>query len=138
MYEGLPNRVGRRNQILALREADAILGRSGYLPNRQYEQASALARRTPASRPGYPFALSISDMILNDKGIDIRSSTGAIRLPPILVKMDDVFERYVKNVLVASSDEIVVRDGNTWPPAGAKRPLVDAEPVSDLAKRVPI
>ena len=44
---------------------------------------------------------------------------------PILVLMEDAFERYVRNLLSELPHPLIARDGNLSPPEGAKKLLVD-------------
>jgi 5-methylcytosine-specific restriction endonuclease McrBC regulatory subunit McrC len=78
----------------------------------------------PANRPILRQLVGVSGVILREQGVRLRGE-GLLRLPTFLIKMDDVFEAYVRRTLQASDmfAELSVLDGNLKPPTGAERPL---------------
>ena len=78
----------------------------------------------PANRPFLCQLVGVSSAILREQGVRLRGG-GHLRLPTFLIKMDDVFEAYVRRVLQESEafDGVSVLDGNLKPPAGAERLL---------------
>jgi len=127
--EGAPNKAGRRSRITALRKADDVFDRVS-LPSTRPIDIQNLIRRVPASKPVYKDALVVSHLILEDSGIELRSTGGSVSLAPILVLMENVFERYVRKVLVGSLTQITCRNGNLQPPEGAKKLLGTADALS--------
>ena len=78
----------------------------------------------PATRPFLRQLVGVSGVILREQGVRLRGE-GQLRLPTFLVKMDDVFESYVRRTMQGSEmfAALNVLDGNLKHPAGAERQL---------------
>lgn len=78
----------------------------------------------PYERPSLSQLVAVSGVILRGQGIRLRGE-GSLRLPTFLIKMEDVFEAYVRIVLQESQAlaEFQIQDGNKGPPIGAARQL---------------
>lgn len=97
-------------------------------------------RHLPSNHEHYVDALMLAQLIIFEAGFAIRSASGAITLPSILIDMSDVFEAYVRRVLInhvkVEGRTVTVKDGNHGGPAGAKLALLD--PVEPGVKNVPV
>jgi 5-methylcytosine-specific restriction enzyme subunit McrC len=122
-YEDVPDRKGRRGYIARLRRADRLLGSASALTRAEVSgwNAAKLILRTPAFRDHYPTAVGVSEIVLGDLGVEIRSPSGQARLPAILINMNDVFEGYVRAILRTMPAPFAVMDGNLDPPSGARK-----------------
>lgn len=78
----------------------------------------------PANRPVLRQLVSVAAVILREQGVRLRGE-GRLRLPTFLIKMDEVFEAYIRRTMQASDvlASLSVLDGNLKPPAGAEKPL---------------
>ena len=86
----------------------------------------------PIQRPSYSAAIALATTILFGRGLDIRRSHGSVLSPSVLINMEQVFERYVREVLRKTLDApVVVLDGNKFGDQGAAQSLFsDATPVT--------
>lgn len=53
----------------------------------------------PSSRSYYRDALNVSSAVIHQRAVLLESLDGPVRLPSMVLNMDDVFEAYVRNVL---------------------------------------
>lgn len=92
-------------------------------------------QRLPALRAYYRPALETALAIIRQHAIRI-DEPGPVELPSLVLKMDEVFEAYCRNVLksYAHTDgwQVDVVDGRKEPPAGGGKPLFD-QPGSNQA-----
>lgn len=89
---------------------------------------AAHVRQLPMFHEAYADALGLAAIVIQDKGIAIRSTNGAAILPSILIDMSGIFENYIRRVLangLATVSGIVVKDGNIEGKGGARRSLYD-------------
>lgn len=123
MYEGLPNRSGRRNFIARLRNAERMLSQAHpmALIDAISLKTDGLILRTPAFRQCYPAAIGVSELVLRDFGVELRSQSGQAKLPAILINMEHAFEGFVRTVLKDLPAPLEALDGNVDSPAGAKK-----------------
>lgn len=81
----------------------------------------------PTTRSYYRNAIDIARLIARGSALALDREGAEVRMPSVVVQMDNVFERYVRNVLrggIASHASVSVLDGNR---EGAKL-LFDAQP----------
>lgn len=78
----------------------------------------------PANRPFLRQLVSVAAVILRGQGVRLRGE-GRLRLPTFLIKMDEVFEAYIRRTMQASDElaHLTVLDGNLKPPVGAEKLL---------------
>lgn len=78
----------------------------------------------PANRPFLRQLVGVSGVILREQGVRLRGE-GRLRLPTFLIKMDEVFEAYVRRTMQMSDKfpGLRILDGNLKPPTGAERLL---------------
>jgi 5-methylcytosine-specific restriction endonuclease McrBC regulatory subunit McrC len=78
----------------------------------------------PANRPFLRQLISVAAVILREQGVRLRGE-GRLRLPTFLIKMDEVFEAYIRRTMQASDvlAAVSILDGNLKPPAGAEKLL---------------
>lgn len=73
------------------------------------DRSAALSR----SRPLYSRALPIAEAVLFNEGLDSSSYGGWLAMDTLFIKMDDLFEKYVRTVLESAlGSPFTVRDGN--------------------------
>jgi hypothetical protein len=139
-YHGV-NNPSQRRRILRIRQAVARLEDLGK-PSRfdlAPEAIARILRHLPMRHEGYADALMLAQLIVSDSGFSIRGSDGMAILPSIIIDMAKVFESYVRRVLADHFKEdlnVSVWDGNSSPPAGAKKALFD--PVQAGVKNVSV
>jgi 5-methylcytosine-specific restriction enzyme subunit McrC len=86
----------------------------------------------PDLRGYYRQPLRLAVTILNRGGIRFSRDTEDLRLESLIVRMSDVFESYVRNILAALAGveqelrDFVILDGNRSGAGGAKKPLFDS------------
>ena len=88
--------------------------------------------RLPEIRPNLIQATTLSSLVLSNSGVQIRDPGAALTAPSVLIQMDDVFERYVRQFLrlrMATIGNFEVLDGNLLPPVGGSG-LLFAESLS--------
>lgn len=80
----------------------------------------------PANRPVLGQLVAISGVVLRDLGVRLRGE-GQLRLPTFLIKMDDVFEAYIRKALMENRElaGLEIQDGNHKPPSGAAKQLFE-------------
>ena len=122
----LTSKLGRARQLLS--HVPRSRG-DEYLQDPMVEEPSKL----PPSRPSYPFAVALAKMILSGSGLELRSSTGSITLPPMMISMEAAFESYLRKVLQTNADDLLVKDGNLAPPKGASELLFHKMPIRSQA-----
>lgn len=86
-------------------------------------------QRMPTHRQYYEPALRLAAAIVRNRGLQLRSE-GGLPLPSIVLNLEEVFEKYVRNILVrhAALMNLTVANGALLPPMGAQRPLFDGRP----------
>lgn len=85
----------------------------------------------PTLRRHYRPALDLALAIIGGKAVALEDSEVGVEMPSLLIKMSDVFESYLRNVLAAAASTdpwgVRVLDGNKHAPAGAaKKNLLDS------------
>jgi 5-methylcytosine-specific restriction enzyme subunit McrC len=84
----------------------------------------------PALRSYYRGGLELSKAIIKGEGIDFLLPAGDLSLHSMLIDMSDVFERYVRQVILSHSSRekwgLSILDGNFGPPRGAAKGLFDS------------
>lgn len=85
----------------------------------------------PTLRRYYRPALDLALAIAGGRAVALEEADSGLQMPSLLIKMSDVFEAYLRNVLVRAADTdawgLRVLDGNKHAPAGAaKRNLLDS------------
>ena len=83
----------------------------------------------PEQRSSYPKALSFARSLLAGRGLVLRSQSGEVTSSSVLISMEKVFERYVRDLIrrnFQNSTEIRILDGNqTGESGGAIRLFTD-------------
>lgn len=123
IYLGIRERVGTRKRIGRLARA---LQAFSDIPRREAvpQFGDLFVRepdRLPSFRPQLGQAVRLSSLLLQSTGLTIRGASGPVSAPSILISMEDVFERYVRQFSRAHSGHIPnlqVLDGNVPPPQG--------------------
>jgi 5-methylcytosine-specific restriction enzyme subunit McrC len=90
-------------------------------------------QKLPETRSYYVPALYLARAIVKDRGMRFDKSGGNVQMASLLLSLEVVFEKYLRNVLrkiVArlSKGRLVVLDGNKKQPTGASKPLFDPGP----------
>ena len=85
--------------------------------------------RLSTAHKHYGDALRLAKAITGDSGVSFAASAPELRLASLLIKMDDVFEAYLRNSLRIRLSEIApglrVLDGRKRRPSGGEMPLFD-------------
>lgn len=78
----------------------------------------------PGQRPMLSQLVALAAVILREQGVRLRGE-GNLRLPSFLIKMEDVFESYVRIVMQDSAalGAFTIYDGNKQSPVGAAKAL---------------
>jgi 5-methylcytosine-specific restriction enzyme subunit McrC len=83
----------------------------------------------PAIRAYYEDAIHLAVTIINNEGIALSKKGSEVLLPSLLINLENVFEKYVREVLSSKVEQIQpslqVLDGNVGGPRGGKKPLFD-------------
>lgn len=88
------------------------------------EELGRQLHRLPFHRAAYVDALSLAGYVVADLSLGLLGTEGIAAAPSILVRVDDVFESYARNVLHSSLGLFcAVLDGNRSGPGGAIRRL---------------
>lgn len=137
IYSGIRNRAGVRSLASRLGRARQLL-----LHVNRVSETTFLSNplvidptRLPASRPSYPATVALAKIVLTGSGIDLRSTSGHISLPPMMISMETAFESYLRNVLLEGADGILVQDGNARPPTGASANLFHDAPLDSPLRK---
>ncbi len=103
--------------------------------------------RLPAQYVHYGDALRLAKAIINERGIAFMGRGGELKLASLLIRMEDLFEAYLRNHLrrgMARLDPAIrVLDGNKGGPDGGRRPLFSsgrdtpAQPDIVLSRKLP-
>jgi 5-methylcytosine-specific restriction enzyme subunit McrC len=119
-------REGAANQKLAQSISAGLLSLRGVDSMTEPEHVGL--EDVPSHRPFLRQLVSVSSVILRELGVRLRSE-GQLSLPTFLIKMDDVFEAYVRKALQESTElnGLGVQDGNQQPPSGAAKRLFEKE-----------
>lgn len=92
----------------------------------------------PPLRSYYRPALNLAIAIIRQHGIRIEGQQRGIGLPSLVLNMNDIFERYLRNVLQAQAHDrswqVEVLDGNTY----GKKLLFDAKPSEEVTPDIVI
>jgi 5-methylcytosine-specific restriction enzyme subunit McrC len=130
-YSGLQDRAGKlrvRSEVNRLyRGFDGVEldRRQTFLEDPLVAQPS----RVPHSRSYYLDALHIALLLLRNRGINLTVHSGSVRIPSLLINMENAFEAYLRNVLeerfAVAAPELRVKDGNRGGASGARKPLFD-------------
>jgi len=78
--------------------------------------------RIASNRPVMREAVELASFIARGSSVSVRSRAGRVLLPSILLRMDDIFEAFVRSILALyfkGEPGLGVLDGNLKPPAGA-------------------
>jgi 5-methylcytosine-specific restriction enzyme subunit McrC len=129
-YSNLRERRGVRLRVSRLSRA---LGLFGEVPSSEAipHFNSALVRdpdQLPVTRPSLSQAVRVSSLILRSAGLRIRELSGTFAAPSILIEMETVFERYVRQFLRSLLTDVLglqILDGNLDPPAGGAGAVFD-------------
>lgn len=129
IYSGIRNKAGVRVLASRLGRARNLLpryarGRRDFLTH----PLVADPRRLPVSRPSYPAAVALAKIVLSGAGVELRNRNGELSLPPMIIRMETVFESYLRVVLASNEGEILALDGNLDPPSGASTNLFHSAP----------
>lgn len=135
-YASEPERTGaarrlrqRINGLYNLFEGVALDHRLGFLNDPEV----AATRPLPTLRAYYRDALDVALAIIDRHAVQIEVAGGALKMPSLVLNMNDVFESYLRNSLRAYAMErgwaTAVLDGN----GEGKKPLFDTQP-SEPAK----
>jgi len=120
-------RKGWQKLLSRLAQAEAAFVRTGIDESLSFLNDAELRNYSllPSQRESYPAALAISEVLLSDSGVNIRSADGLVSAHSVLVNMEKVFEGYIRDVLSKGlpSQEITVLDGNRGGHKGAARRL---------------
>lgn len=137
VYSGMRDRAGARAMAARLRRAQQLLGSISTISSSGFDRHPLVLdpSRLPASRPSYPAAVALAKVVLSGQGVDLRSREGHITLPPMMIRMEAVFESYLRSVL-ANHDAMVALDGNKAAPDGARTTLFHSAPNSSSHRRV--
>jgi 5-methylcytosine-specific restriction enzyme subunit McrC len=87
--------------------------------------------RMPPLRAYYQRPMRIALAVVGAKGLSFDEPGSDVALSSLLLKLEDLFEAYLRNVLrglLAGTGGLAVLDGNLGEPAGAKKLLFDAQP----------
>jgi 5-methylcytosine-specific restriction enzyme subunit McrC len=86
----------------------------------------------PSLRSYYDPVIRIAKTIIDDQGISLEETGDDVVLPSLVMKLEDIFERYVLEVLKERGrnyePDLEVLDGNLMPPNGGAKLLFDAPP----------
>lgn|GEM_PF-1303882 len=137
VYSGMRDRAGGRAMAARVHRARQLLGTVSTTTLSGFERHPLVLdpSRFPASRPSYSAAVSLAKVVLSGEGIELRSRAGHITLPPMMIRMETVFESYLRAVL-SDYGEMVTLDGNKAPPDGAKATLFHSAPRTSSHRRV--
>jgi 5-methylcytosine-specific restriction enzyme subunit McrC len=106
--------------------------RSVYLDKQKVFLTDRIVRNPaeiPYVRAYYAPAIEIARMLIYGHGVDLTSRSGPVTMEAMLVNMEDVFESYLRNVLVdLSPSSFRVLNGNRGGEDGARVPLFDSAP----------
>lgn len=82
-------------------------------------------RPLPTLRRQYRPALDLALAIIGGHAVSLQNAEDGLAMPSLLIKMSDVFEAYLRQVLVRAAERenwpVRVFDGNLSPPSGAKK-----------------
>jgi 5-methylcytosine-specific restriction enzyme subunit McrC len=98
--------------------------------------------RLPSVRSYYRPGLLIAAAIIHDRGVSLGGRGDDILMASLLVNMEEVFEAYIRAVLVEQLGrlrrDLLVLDGNRGRPGGAKKWLFDAPPSTDATPDIAV
>lgn len=138
-FRGMQARQGQRKILAELAQAERMLAKVTLDHAFSFRMSTApTIRRGARLRPSYAEALRLADVVLSQGGVVLRSRGGGVTLNPVLLNMEDAFEKYLRAALAreASREGVLsVRDGNLDPPVGGRSPLY-RDPTSAAATKV--
>lgn len=125
VYRDFIGRNHTRKTLSRLAQANISMRRIAVNDRRKYLEHYLVnaGAEFPMSRPFYPEAMEIARLVLDSGGLSIRDTQGKIHLPPVLLNMEDTFEKYLRMCLVQTSVKygLNVIDGNSEHASGFGR-----------------
>jgi 5-methylcytosine-specific restriction enzyme subunit McrC len=129
-YIGLTNHRGRARMLSRLNSALHYFGNVGIDHKKRFLLDQFVRRPSliPYRRVYYRDAVKVAKAVLAERGASFDQSGSEFRLGSLLLKMDDAFERYIRNTLARNIGNAVdVLDGNVSGKGGAKKKLFDVD-----------
>ena len=123
----------RRTILRDLNATGHLLNGVGTDPRQRFLKDPVVTghRSLPADRRDYRGALDLALTILGQQAVVIDRPGGRMQMESLLIKMDDVFEDYLREVLrrtaIRDAWPVEVLNGNNPPPGGAKSTVFPAQ-----------
>lgn len=135
-YRNLRGAGGARQKVARLGRCYRAFGSVALESDKRFLRAASVRdpRALPANRAYYADALSLAVGLIENRGVDFGSEGRAFSLDSLLIRMDVVFEDYLRETLTLQladlNSEVAVLDGNkpVGQAQGAKKRYFDESP----------
>ena len=136
--KGAAKILHRLNETYGLFDDVEIDHEQQFLHHRLVRDPSLL----PSIRDYYRDAVNLAVAIVTNRSVSLEKRDDAIlALPTLLVNMEDIFERYARNVMInglLDDTTFAVLDGNLSPPKGAAKRMLDGPGATDTTPDIVI